>query len=74
MNDQVYEFLINSTGLVEIVGFGSYGEVKLAMNRKSGEIVAIKMVVHYSTRSTIRMPKNKSTSIINYTTTTSSNF
>jgi serine/threonine protein kinase len=27
------------------VGFGSYGEVKLARNTENGEVVAIKMVV-----------------------------
>ncbi len=30
---------------MEIVGFGSYGEVKLARNTENDSVVAIKMVV-----------------------------
>jgi hypothetical protein len=32
MKDECYEFIKNETGKVNIVGFGSYGEVKLARN------------------------------------------
>jgi hypothetical protein len=36
MKDECYEFLKNDFGKVEIVGFGSYGEVKLARNTENG--------------------------------------
>lgn len=44
MKDECYEFLKNEVGKVDIVGFGSYGEVKLARNTENGGVVAIKMV------------------------------
>lgn len=60
-------------GKVEIVGFGSYGEVKLARNTENGDVVAIKMVLIMRGRSTIKMPRKKSTFTTNWIIPTSSN-
>jgi serine/threonine protein kinase len=46
---------------VNIVGFGSYGEVKLAKNTENNEVVAIKMVVPPRCRSTTRTRRRRST-------------
>ena len=73
MKDECYEFIKGPNNKVSIVGFGSYGEVKLAKNSETGEIVAIKMVTRSSCRSMDGMPKRKSMSITNSTTPTSSN-
>lgn len=44
MKDECYEFIKGANNKVNIVGFGSYGEVKLARNTETGEMVAIKSV------------------------------
>ena len=44
MKDECYEFIKGPNNKISIVGFGSYGEVKLAKNSDTGEVVAIKMV------------------------------
>jgi hypothetical protein len=44
MKNECYEFLKNEIGKANIVGFGSYGEVKIARNTENDQIVAIKMV------------------------------
>ena len=41
--EEVYEF-VKENGRHVIIGFGSYGEVKLARKSESKEFVAIKMV------------------------------
>lgn len=58
---------------ISIVGFGSYGEVKLAKNTETGQIVAIKMVQRVRCRSTDAMPKRRSMCTTSSTTPTSSN-
>ena len=65
MRDECYEFLKNEVGKVEIVGFGSCGEVKLARNTENGEIVAIKMVRERLDRFTAKTPRRRLTCIIN---------
>lgn len=65
MRDECYEFLKNDFGKVEIVGFGSYGEVKLARNTQNNDIVAIKMVEMRSYRSTTKTRSRKSTCTTN---------
>jgi serine/threonine protein kinase len=52
-------------GKVDIVGFGSYGEVKLARNTENNEIVAIKMVHDILVRFITKTPNNKLMSITN---------
>jgi len=44
MKDECYEFIKNEIGKTNIVGFGSYGEVKIARNTDNSQIVAIKLV------------------------------
>ena len=73
MKDECYEFLKNEVGKVDIVGFGSYGEVKLARNTENGGVVAIKMVRQSLLRFTTKTPNKKSMFITNLTTRTSSN-
>ena len=73
MKDECYQFIKNDFGKVEIVGFGSYGEVKLARNTQNNEIVAIKMVHLFSHRSTIRTQRSKLMFITNQIIPTSSN-
>lgn len=34
------------------IGFGSYGQVKLAKDIQNGEVVAVKVVIPFSSRST----------------------
>ena len=47
------------------VGFGSYGQVKLAIDKKTGKKVAIKIVIIFLTRST-NLQKTKWIFISNY--------
>ena len=63
MKDECYEFIKGQNNKISIVGFGSYGEVKLAKNSETGEIVAIKMVRIKGCRFTGAMPRKKSTCI-----------
>ena len=44
MKDECFEFIKAPNNKVNIVGFGSYGEVKLAKNTDTNEVVAIKTV------------------------------
>lgn len=65
MRDECYEFIKGANNKVSIVGFGSYGEVKLAKNTETGEIVAIKMVDDLLRRFMAGTPKTKSMCITN---------
>ena len=55
MKDECYEFLKNEVGRVEVVGFGSYGEVRLARNTENGEVVAIKLIYNKNAKDEIEV-------------------
>ena len=57
--EEVYEFVKEGNRHI-IIGFGSYGEVKLARKSGSQEYVAIKMVLIPSFRSTARTRSTRS--------------
>jgi hypothetical protein len=57
--EEVYEFVKEKNRHI-IIGFGSYGEVKLAKRGDSNDYVAIKMVIDVSFRFTARMHSTRS--------------
>lgn len=61
MKDESYAFVKGPNNKVSIVGFGSYGEVKLAKNTETDEMVAIKMVHNlcYIVRYMVEMQRMK---------------
>ena len=63
MKDQCYEFIKGLNNRVNNVGFGSYGEVKLAKNYDTDQVVAIKMVIFTLYRFMVKMQKIKLMSI-----------
>ena len=68
MKDESFEFIKGHGNKVSVVGFGSYGEVKLAKNTETGEVVAIKMVNLTRYRFMVKMQNKKLMSIISLIT------
>lgn len=65
MKEECYEFIKGPNNKVSIVGFGSYGQVKLARNTQTGEMVAIKLVHMMIVRCMEEMLNKKQMFIIN---------